>query len=186
MSDQETGSQWSHILGRAMAGKLQGKSLTLLPAKMTTWQDWKEQHPQTTVTMLKPTAQTFTKDMLERGEAFCLGLVHQGKARYWRFDSLAEVGIVNDQWMDLELVAYFDPQHATAVLWNRATPQGTLTFESTHVGIVDQQTKSTWDLRRGLAIAGELKGQRLTATRAILSFCNAWTRFHPQTTRWEP
>lgn len=186
MRDKETRSDWSHILGQAMAGKMKGKSLTILPATMTTWQDWLEQHPHTTVAMLRPTANTFNVDMLESTEDFCMGLVHNGEARHWRFDLLAKPGVVNDRLGDLDLVVYYDKTNSSAHVWNSRSQQQALTFEHQPQGIVDTQTESTWDLRKGLATAGELKGTRLKATTAIVSFSGAWQRFHPDTTGWEP
>ena len=70
MQDQETGSEWSHILGRAQAGALKGSSLKVLPSTMTTWGAWKKRYPKTSVTLLEPTARDFQSRMLERGERF--------------------------------------------------------------------------------------------------------------------
>lgn len=186
MGDHETGSLWSHILGKAMAGPLQGKTLQILPAKITTWQAWREEYPETTATMLPPTARTFTKAMMGPSEDFCLGLVHQGQVRHWRFDLLQENPLVNDALADLPVVVAFDRESTSAVVWNRKTEQGTLTFVHEGTAVVDQQTHSTWDLAKGTATGGPMRGTRLEATTAILSFRHAWLRFHPDTTRWEP
>ena len=186
MEDQETNSLWSHILGKSMAGPLQGKPLKIIPAKMTTWQAWLHEHPQTTVTMLQPTARMFTKDMLHRTEEFCMGLVRNGKSRHWRFDRLEKVSVVNDNLDALALVVHYDQDTASASVWERRIDQGLLTFEKTPSAIQDDLTQSTWDLTRGLATSGPLKGTRLKPTSAIVSFCHAWLRFHPDTTRWEP
>ena len=47
MYDRQTESLWSQLLGRAIRGPMEGTELTFLPAWQTTWQDWKERHPQT-------------------------------------------------------------------------------------------------------------------------------------------
>ena len=47
MQDKETGSLWSHLLGRAMRGDLQGQRLDRLPGLMTDWKTWRELYPQT-------------------------------------------------------------------------------------------------------------------------------------------
>lgn len=47
--DRNTESLWSQILGKAVAGKQVGKSLTPIPVSHTTWQDWRETHPDTLV-----------------------------------------------------------------------------------------------------------------------------------------
>ncbi len=183
MGDKETGSEWSHILGKCMAGKLNGKSLTILPATMTTWKAWREQHPETTATMIKPTAERFTKEFLKKPEDYCLALVHQGEARYWRFDLLTSSGVVNDRMGDLDLVVYFDEESKSAGAWQT---QEQRTFQRKDGAVVDRETNSIWDLKRGLATDGKLKGTRLRAVSAIVSFTNAWKRFHKRTTMWEP
>ncbi|NQW03985.1 MAG: DUF3179 domain-containing protein [Acidobacteria bacterium] len=51
MFDRETMSLWSTLDGRPVVGALAGQPLTLeaFPVVTTTWGEWKEQHPQTTV-----------------------------------------------------------------------------------------------------------------------------------------
>ena len=49
MIDEETGSLWSHLLGEAMQGPLQGTQLEAVPSEMVTWESWRREHPQTTV-----------------------------------------------------------------------------------------------------------------------------------------
>jgi hypothetical protein len=82
MGDTETGSDWSHILGRSMAGPLEGKTLEMIPSVMTNWRSWLEKHPDTTATMIESTAGRFATEMLHSGREFGLGLVHDGKARF--------------------------------------------------------------------------------------------------------
>ena len=47
MYDRETESLWSQFLGEAVEGPLSGSSLELLPAQLTSWSAWREQHPNT-------------------------------------------------------------------------------------------------------------------------------------------
>jgi uncharacterized protein DUF3179 len=47
--DHETESLWSQLRGGAVAGPMSGTSLRLLPVTMTTWRNWKAEHPQTLV-----------------------------------------------------------------------------------------------------------------------------------------
>jgi hypothetical protein len=42
MYDRETGSEWKQSLGEAIAGPLAGASLRVLPATMTTWEQFRE------------------------------------------------------------------------------------------------------------------------------------------------
>ena len=45
--DHETGSVWSQPLGEAILGPLTGTRLELLSSTLTTWDDWRAQHPST-------------------------------------------------------------------------------------------------------------------------------------------
>lgn len=47
--DHETDSLWSQLAGKAVVGPLAGSSLRFLPSTVTTWGQWREQHPATTV-----------------------------------------------------------------------------------------------------------------------------------------
>jgi hypothetical protein len=49
MYDRETGSLWSHLLGAAIRGPLEGARLRLIPSTFTTWETWRRAHPETLV-----------------------------------------------------------------------------------------------------------------------------------------
>ncbi len=49
MQDEETGTLWSQVSGKAMRGPLAGKQLKMLAAVQTTWAEWKRAHPGTLV-----------------------------------------------------------------------------------------------------------------------------------------
>lgn len=54
MYDEATHSYWSQILGRAICGPLEGERLTIRPAEVTTWGDWKARYPETDVLLPPP------------------------------------------------------------------------------------------------------------------------------------
>lgn len=187
MGDKETGSEWSHILGESMAGPLQGTTLEIIPSAMTTWQAWLAKHPETTATMIQPTARDFDSNMLKaNADWFGLGLAHAGKTRFWRFDYLAQQPIVNEEFADIPVLVHFDAESQTPVAWNRRVNEKVLAFQANAQGVQDAETESTWDLQRGIATGGSLKGTRLEALPAIVSFTRSWARFHPETTFWKP
>ena len=49
MVDSETKTLWSHILGEAMQGPLQGETLEVIPSVMTEWKNWISKYPESTV-----------------------------------------------------------------------------------------------------------------------------------------
>ena len=193
MADKETGSEWSHILGQSMAGPLKGKSLEIIPSAMTNWESWKLRHPQTSVVVIERTARTFSTEMLNKPREFGIGLVENGKSRFWRFDQLQTQPLVNDELSGVPLVVYYDMASRTPLVWKRnieidkvggKKSRVDLTFASSAQGVQDSQTESTWDLESGVAIEGALIGTQLEAASAIMSFTASWKRFHPDTAYW--
>ncbi len=53
MFDRETESLWDQFRGTALGGPLQGSRLTSIPLVVTTWDEWRAAHPDTT-TLAKP------------------------------------------------------------------------------------------------------------------------------------
>ncbi len=55
MYDRQTRTLWNQLTGEPVLGELVGSDLTLdlLPVVLTTWQDWWDQHPETTVLSLE-------------------------------------------------------------------------------------------------------------------------------------
>ena len=47
--DKQTESLWSQIMGKAISGPLKGTLLEPIPMTLTTWQDWRDQYPETLV-----------------------------------------------------------------------------------------------------------------------------------------
>ena len=47
--DRETESLWSQILGKAITGPMQGMQLQSIPVIHTSWEAWRERHPETYV-----------------------------------------------------------------------------------------------------------------------------------------
>jgi len=55
MFDRQTRTLWSNLTGRPVVGSLvgSGAELRILPVEVTTWSDWRERHPDTTVLSLE-------------------------------------------------------------------------------------------------------------------------------------
>ena len=60
MQDDETGSWWQQVTGRAIAGPMRGKQLTLVPHDEVTFGTWKADHPGGRV--LKPDERVEARD----------------------------------------------------------------------------------------------------------------------------
>lgn len=129
-----------------------------------------------------------------------LGVQQDGTVRVYPFTVLASARVVNDQ-VGSEPVAAFTAEGMLSALdaevirdsrripaaaaYSRRLDKRTLTFELRDGRIVDRETGSEWDLF-GRAVAGGLKGRRLTPVDSGVHFAFAWLAFRPQSEIYAP
>ena len=183
MRDLETESLWSHILGECMYGKLQGALLEVVPAFMTTWQDWRAEYPATTLLNLSRTSREFDRDVYQDPAKFVYGIKVDGQTKAYPFDVLARQPVLQDLTHETEVLVVFDPQSTRAAVYERRLGERTFTFEPQLKDgkLEDQETHSRWDPWSGVAAAGPLKDQTLRRLYGIVSFRSAWEVFYPDT-----
>lgn len=59
MYDRATRSYWSQLLGQAICGPATGTGLSIRPSTVTTWGEWRADHPDTDVLLPPPYSETF-------------------------------------------------------------------------------------------------------------------------------
>lgn len=211
MFDRTTGSLWPQMFHGAGCGDLVGTDLTLKPIVETTWEKWKELHPNTTVLSdetgfnrdygLYPygnyrqfeTPPFFPQaiDTRRPPKEPVLGVFEGSQRVAYPFIELLElgdpIGVVNDNLTGRSIAVFFDPNSLTAIAYDREVGGQTLSFQRSPSGeIVDDQTGSTWSLL-GEAIAGPSAGARLTpVSQAYVVFWFAWATFNTNTRIWTP
>ena len=185
MIDSQTKTLWSHLLGKAMEGKLRGEQLELIPSVITDWSTWRREHPNTSVLNLSRTAERFQTDFVRDPSKFVLGMA-DGSARAWPLDQLKKQPVVNDIFDDLPVLVAFDAGSATAWSYDRRVDGRTLEFSMRSDGLLtDTQTGSQWNSATGGAVGGPLKGKTLKPALAIISYRKAWLMFHPESMLWQ-
>jgi hypothetical protein len=181
--DHETRSIWSQPWGRAISGPLKGVQLFLLPSKVTTWGSWQREHPATLVMVndvnrLRPGfRQGFDQD-------FVIGLLLAGQAKAYRFTDVAANEVINDAMGDYPVLVWAKEDNFQAYL--RKVGHRTLTFQLEGEQLVDAETGSSWDIGRGLATAGPLRGEALQAIPGSTAYDWAWLDFYPDTDFYTP
>ena len=182
MKDVETGSLWSHILADAKSGPLRGKSLTVLPAVMTTWADWKRQHPESSVLGLRRVTRGFKAGFYKQPERFVYGVVHGGVARAYRLDRLRKRPLVQEVVAEDPVLVVFNTKTTFAGMYSRTVGETVLSFEPRlrRAMLVDRETGSRWSPWTGEAVAGPLRGKAMAALPGIMSFTHVWKLFHPE------
>jgi hypothetical protein len=180
MEDVETKSLWSHLLGKAMAGQLKGKTLKPIVSEMTTWGDWKKQHPTTTVLNMSRTTDRYKPQAFERLQKFVVGFQANGQVYSIPFKRLSTEKIIS---LDVEgesLLATYDEKSAVARLYSRKIDNRTYTFTHKDNRLVDQETNSEWNPSTGAAVSGPSKGKVLPQQVVIVSYKSPWESFHPE------
>ena len=183
MYDEETKSEWSHILGKSMAGIYKGKQLKQIPCVMTDWSSWLEQYPDSTALWLEPTSDAYRRGFYNhRTEKFVLGIANSDVAMAWGFDKLTQNPVQNGHFHHEPVVALFDRTSMTARLYSRMIAGRELHFSRTsHGSISDDETRTVWEPLTGRAISGPLARKSLRALPAIVSYRKTWQAFHPKT-----
>ena len=202
MYDHQTRTLWSQFLSKGVEGELEGVELDVIPATQTTWGAWKELHPDTKfldLFMADPYDQYYadynrpgvigernTDDRLSTKD-LVVGVNFDGTPKAYPLKELESQPVLNDSVAGRDALVYFDGPSGTALVYDRRVDGRTLTF-SVEPGasgvlttLVDEETGSRWMAFTGLAVEGELKGQRLERIPSHLSFWFAWTDWNPDT-----
>jgi hypothetical protein len=183
--DHKTESIWSQPWGRAIRGGFKGTQLFLLPSQLTTWGSWKAEHPETLAmttgvgnnTFLSPARQGFNP-------LFVIGLVLADKSKAYYFNDVALVGVVNDWLGDFPIAVWAKDDRFHAFI--RQVDGRTLTFRAEGATLIDEETGSTWDVARGLAVDGPLRGSVLQGVPSSTAYDWAWRDFYPDSEFYAP
>jgi hypothetical protein len=177
--DHQTESVWSQPWGRAIAGPLKGVELKLLPSQLVPWGTWKETHPNTLA--LKMDRARYGRETFR--PQYVIGVILGESATAFPYQLAARVGIINDDVGPYPVVVYVNPEAHSVHVYLRQMDERVLTFVSRDEAIQDQETGSPWQMDRGLAVDGPLKGQILRSVPYISAFPEAWRDFYPDS-RW--
>ena len=174
MYDRETESLWVHVTGKAAHGPRKGWQLKQVAASVTTWADWKRDHPDTLVLPgFRRGGFMGTYVGTRQAQGMGLSAVVNFKAKLYPFEVLATREVVNDAFNGQDLVVAYATDNGTARAWSRKLDDGqVLHFKraakdpGTGQGpflLKDQETGSLWSWMTGTAVSGKLAGQQLAA-----------------------
>ncbi len=204
MYDRETQTLWSQFLGDAVEGPLLGERLTLVPSRLTTWGDWKAEHPDTLAldtgsrpydpyasyyisgrTGIMPEANSDERLSIKE---LVLGLVGESSQRAYAHADLGAAQVVNDVFEGAEIVVVRDDASRSVGAFGRRVGDRVLTFDQGNAPdeMADSETDSTWSKLTGVAIAGVLEGERLEDYPSFNAFWFGWSDYYPDSELWEP
>lgn len=208
MRDDETGSFWQQISGKAISGPLAGQQLELVHSDEITFALWKQENPNGLI--LHPVAK-FQKDYATKDwevkmakrhsiidtqptgrppRELMLGLTLNGVSRAYPLDLVLKAKLVQDRLggepvillgaVDGKSVRAFSPR-----LPSGAFPDFYRLDDPQAPRLLDSATGATWDFR-GCATSGPIQGTCLKPLDAIKDYWFDWHLYHPDTSVWAP
>lgn len=204
--DRQTETYWSQIQGEAIVGSLVPTALTLRPSTVTTWADWRRGHPDTEVlsrdTGIYPKATYASNPYADyansSGVGYGVGPVDDriepktvvygvtagGSSVAYPEATVRQADVINHDVGGRPVVVQDDPHDGGFRPYIRRTGNNTVTFRGTEDALVDGQG-NRWSYR-GVALEGPHAGEQLDRVEPRGFFWFAWSRFHPDTTVYEP
>jgi hypothetical protein len=202
MRDDQTGTYWQQISGKAVSGPLRGSQLPFVHSDELTFGTWQSEQPQGTVLQdaAKYTSEYAPKDwdagMLRtpvvidfrehglKARDLMLGIRAFGASRAFPYDQVIREKLVEDH-VGAErvlLVVGGDGQSVRAFRSHLPGIQGAPDFYRKPDGVVvDAATGSEWNFQ-GCAISGKAKGMCLEPVEVIKDYWFDWRNYNPKTT----
>lgn len=114
------------------------------------------------------------------GEAV-VGLSVRGAHRAYPTTLFSARRVVNDVLGDMEVAVFHDPERGLSAAWFRMVLGEPIEFSGTATGTVaeDLTTITRWDLATGVAVGGNLQGQRLVPLPVSTTSWAGWAASHP-------
>jgi len=110
-----------------------------------------------------------------------IGLSFRGAHRAYPLTLFTDRRVVNDVIESMEIAVFHSPELGVAAAWFRTVLGEPIEFSGTAAGPVadDLTTITHWDLTTGVAVKGNLQGQRLVGLPATLISWDGWAALHP-------
>jgi hypothetical protein len=201
MADEETGSWWQQVSGKAIHGPLAGRRLTLAPHGEVTFALFRQEHPRGQV--LRPeesapwrrfsegweegTAKLPVPAVLQAGplppRELVVGIAAGGEAMAFPFADLARTSPIVGQVGEVPIALVLASDGRSVRAFDRRLEGRTLELYA-KAGeadrLIDAETGSTWDLR-GRGVAGPLAGKALERLPALKDYWFDWKAYNPKT-----
>ncbi len=199
MYDRETESLWMTIPGEPVSGKLadSGIKLKRLPVVVTTWQDWREKHPDTRVLSLETGFDRDYRPGAAYGEYFAspdlmfpaprlderlkpkeevFAIIVNGQPKAYALKRLRQNLVVNDELGGEKIVVVTDAKTSAV----RAYLRGEHSFQSRKGASAIIADDAVWSVTES-ALLNQADGRSLPRLSGHLAYWFGWASFYPQT-----
>jgi hypothetical protein len=121
------------------------------------------------------------QDVVPAAQEAVVGLSVRGAHRAYLASSFSSRPVVNDVVGDMEVAVFHDPERGLSAAWFRMVLGEPIEFSGTANGNVaeDLTTVTRWDLTTGVAVGGNLQGQRLAPLPVLVTSWAGWAATHP-------
>ena len=200
MADRQTSSVWSHLDGEAIEGPLTGTEMSFLPLVHTTWEEWLDLNPETSVLSYDTDFQAqyrdvslgmpngrFAQQLLTiddrlQSEALVLGVMIEDTFVAYPVSVLEQTsGVINDNVAGTSIVVFYDAPANAAIAFSRQVDGQEAQFEIVTGDSFlarDSVSGALWDFS-GRGVAAE---DSLDFVTSYLSEWYGWSAYHPATT----
>jgi Protein of unknown function (DUF3179) len=204
MRDEETGTYWQQISGRAISGPLAGKTLRLVHCDELTFALWKSEEPHGTVmkdvaafvpeysprdwdVRMKraPTVISHTEPGLVARDLM-LGAHTGGAARAFPYEAVKREKLILDRVGTEPVLLVLGLDNESVRAFSRTLPGGRGIADFYRITeqtgfMVDTISGSHWNFR-GCATEGPMKGACLNPIEVIKDYWFDWREYNPETT----
>ena len=209
MRDEETGSWWQQVSGKAIHGPLQGHQLKSVFHDEISFAIWKREQPQGRV--LRPDEKIASSNQYEKADwetrvgrmrvvegvdvdkrlaprTLVTGVTVDAKSVAYPLDALKKQSPIIDLVGSTPIVLVLGEDRRSVRVFERTVDGRRLEFfQKTDGGgfqLIDAETGSTWNFE-GKATGGPLTGKQLKKVFVLEDFWFDWRLYHPDTRIYE-
>jgi hypothetical protein len=202
MRDEETGSWWQQITGKAISGVLEGATLEPQASDELTFGLWKSEAPagQVLLAVKKdekeyesnwepevaklPVVISFKGNGVEDRDIM-VGLENAGESRAYPLKTVVAQSPIMDRLGGVPILLVAGPDGKSVRAFRSQAGNTDLEFfrksDSKEWSLVDSATQSSWNFR-GCATDGPFAGNCLEPLSALKDYWFDWRNYHPDTT----
>ena len=211
MRDEETGSWWQQVSGKAIHGPLQGHQLKSVFHDEVSFSIWKGEQPDGRV--LKPNEKIAAQEEYEKPDwearvgrmravegtdldkrlaprTLVMGIALEGKSVAYPLTTLQKQSPIVDMVGTVPIVVILGDDHRSVRAFERNVDGRRLEFfqkkddKNPQLQLIDAETGSTWNFE-GKATGGPLSGRQLKKVFVLEDFWFDWRIYHPDTSIYQ-